>query len=155
MSRLAQVIVLTSLCSSLIGLCSVFARQQSRITESSQSAGSGPKSGTISSTRDEQLRNVAEEDAELDYLYGNHEVGREDYLLTKDRHYALRRYLLSLPKNTIDLPEFYVITKAEFKDFFRDPPVPERLKPGDKLEKHWTYKAKIVRGHTFYVFERQ
>ena len=133
----------------------MFAQEQSRATGPSQSAGSVPKSGTISSTRDEQLRNVAEEDAELDYLYGNHEVGREDYLLTKDRHYALRKYLLSLPKNSIDLPEFYVMTRSEFKDFFRDPPVPEALKPGAKLEKHWTYKAKIIRGHTFYVFERQ
>ncbi|HZS45184.1 MAG TPA: hypothetical protein VFC63_08800 [Blastocatellia bacterium] len=129
---------------------------QSKTSEQSiPSPGSGPKSGTISSTRDEQLRAVTEEDAELDYLYERHEVGREDYLLTKDRHYALRKYLLTLPRNTIDLPELFVMTKAEFKDYFRNPPAPEKLRAGGIWEKRWVYRAKIVRGHTFYIFERQ
>ena len=114
----------------------------------------GQRSGTISTTRNEELRNVAEEDAELDYLYSVHEVGQSDYLLTKGRHFVLKKYLQSLPETTIDLPELFVMTKAEMKDFFHNPPNPERLKNGVELEQHWVYRGKMIHGHTFYIFER-
>jgi len=110
---------------------------------------------STSTTRAEELRLVIEEDAELDYLYSVHEVDSADYLLTKGRHFVLKKYLQSLPEDMMDVPELYVVTRAELKNFFRTPPNPERLKTGARLEEHWVYRGKMTRSHVFYIFERQ
>jgi hypothetical protein len=119
-----------------------------------QSSAQTRRANSTSTTRAEELRNVTEEDAELDYLYTVHEVGSADYLLTKGRHFVLKRYLQSLPDDMMDVPELYVVTRAELKNFFRNPPNPERLKTGAQLEEHWVYRGKMTRNHVFYIFER-
>ena len=105
--------------------------------------------------REEALRLLAEEDAELDYLYQDGEVPAEEYQLTKARHWVLRRYLLGLPEGTVDLPEIHVVSKGELGNLFRRPPDLTRLRVGDTWDEHWSYRGKMVRGRTFYIFERR
>jgi hypothetical protein len=126
-----------------------------RSTTSEQSSPQVHRPNSSSTTRAEELRLVIEEDAELDYLYSVHEVDSADYLLTKGRHFVLKRYLQSLPDDMMDVPELYVVTRAELKNFFRTPPNPERLRNGARLEEHWVYHGKMTRNHVFYIFERQ
>jgi hypothetical protein len=123
-------------------------------TAAEQSPPQTHRPNSTSTTRAEELRSVIEEDAELDYLYSVHEVGSADYLLTKGRHFVLKRYLESLPSDMMDVPELYVVTRPELKNFFRKPPNPERLKNGAELEEHWVYRGKMTRTHVFYIFER-
>jgi hypothetical protein len=123
-------------------------------TSTERSTRQPPRANTTSTTRAEELRNVAEEDAELDYLYSVHEVDSSDYQLTKGRHFVLKRYLQALPAD-IDVPELYVMTRSEMKNFFHVLPNPERLRNGVRIEEHWVYRGKMSRTHIFYIFERQ
>src|SRR5947209_8451607 len=99
----------------------------------------------LAASRDEALRNLAEEDAELDYLFHGHEVSLEDYRLTRARNWVTRRYLMGLPSQIIDLPEYLIITKPEFASFFQRPPGAATLKAGQTYEGHWTFKGKMQR----------
>src|SRR5258708_328852 len=142
-----------------VALSSIFYQTQpltqTRELSKKQSGHKAGKSGPGSSIREDELRNVDDEDAELDYLYSVHEVGLSDYVLTKGRHFVLKKYLLTLPNNIIDIPELYVVTRSELKNFFRNPPNPERLRNGARLEQHWIYRGKMTHSHVFYIFERQ
>ena len=151
-SLLINLAILTVLLSSTLF---IFGAQSSRPSQSSEQASQPPRRpNSTATTRAEELRNVAEEDAELDYLYGVHEVDSSDYLLTKGRHFVLRKYLLTLPDDMSDVPELYVVTRPELKNFFRTPPNPERLKIGARLEEHWVYRGKMTHNRVFYIFER-
>jgi hypothetical protein len=118
-------------------------------------AGGEQSHPTTGTAREEALRILAEEDAELDYLYRDGEVPAEEYQLTKARHWVLRRYLLGLPEGTVDLPEIHVVSKGELGNLFRRPPDLTRLRVGDTWDEHWSYRGKMVRGRTFYIFERR
>jgi hypothetical protein len=139
----------------LLNLPLAYAQTRTQNQRGEQSSSLIAKPGSGNTVREDELRNLADEDAELDYLYSVHEVGTSDYLLTKGRHFVLRKYLLTLPGNIIDIPELYVVTRGELRNFFRNPPNPERLRNGAKLEEHWIYRGKMTHTHVFYIFERQ
>jgi hypothetical protein len=148
----------TALCSvkrllHVLRLVLIVATLSSSSSIAGQSAGSNPQGPEVAAF----LELMRQEEEELDYQLERNEISRKEYQRSKNRIAILRQVVPSLARETGEdnIPELHVLVASELGQIVESGlSALKGLKSGAIIEGKWLYRGSVVRGETFYVFER-
>ena len=100
---------------------------------------------------------MRQEEIELDFQIRHNEISRREYVRSRNRITVLRQTVLNMARETGEdrVSELNVVVAAEV-DQIVDGGIRmlRGMKPGTVIEGKWRYLGSVIRGETFYAFER-
>jgi hypothetical protein len=103
------------------------------------------------------LELMRHEEDELEFQIRHNEIGRKEYIRSKNRIAIHRQTVLNLARESGEdtVPELHVVAATEVDQLIEDGTAALKgIKHGDIIKQKWRYLGTANRGEVFYIFER-